>query len=156
MLQRNNFLKQHHALITVFRLLYRSKFQIFCRELNIMIKVVRYLPKSEAAIHKCLQSVTEKGLFMSISFTKVAVLQPEKRPHQRFFPVVYVIFQKSFLAKHIWVVPASAKYHLVSQLHRPHQQAQPAWMRLWEVSYSISKTSQRMLICKYLRRLPGD
>ena len=49
---------------------------------------------------------------MSISFTKVAVLQPEKRLHQRWFPVVSLIFQNSFLPKHVWMVTASVKYHL--------------------------------------------
>ena len=47
---------------------------------------------------------------MSISFTKVAVLQPEKRLHQRWFPVVSLIFQNSFLPKHVWMVTASVKF----------------------------------------------
>ena len=72
----------------------------------------------------------------------------KKGLHQRWFPVVSLIFQNSFLAKHVWVVTASAKYHLFSLLRWPHQQCQPAWMRLWEVSCSVSETSQRRLMCK--------
>ena len=43
-----------------------------------MVKVVKYLPKSEAAINRCLQLFAEKRLFMSIFFSKVAGLQPKK------------------------------------------------------------------------------
>ena len=43
-----------------------------------MVKVFGYLPKSEAAIHRCLQPFAEKHLFMSIFSTKVAGLQPKK------------------------------------------------------------------------------
>ena len=46
---------------------------------KLMVKVVRYLPKSEAVVHMCLQSFAEKRLFMSIFFTKVAGLQPKKK-----------------------------------------------------------------------------
>ena len=52
-----------------------------------MVKVVRYLTKLEPAVHRCLQPFTEKRLFMSILFIKVAGLQPKKRLHQRCFPV---------------------------------------------------------------------
>ena len=44
-----------------------------------MVKVVKYLPKSEAAVNRCLQSFTEKRLFMSIFFTKAAGLQPKEK-----------------------------------------------------------------------------
>ena len=49
------------------RLFHRPKFQIFSTESNIMVKIVSYLHKSEAAVHRCLQPFTEKGLFI-ISF----------------------------------------------------------------------------------------
>ena len=50
-----------------------------------MVKVVTYLHKSESAVHRCLQMFTEKRLFMSILFTKVAGLQPkEKTPPEIF------------------------------------------------------------------------
>ena len=52
-----------------------------------MVKVVKYLPKSETAVRKCLQLFTEKHLFISIFFAKVTGLQPKKRLHQRSFPV---------------------------------------------------------------------
>ena len=52
-----------------------------------MVKVVRYLPKSEAAVHSWLPPFTEKCLFMSIFFTKVAGLQLKERLRQRFFSV---------------------------------------------------------------------
>ena len=40
-----------------------------------MVKVVRYLPKSEAAVRSCLQPFIEKHLFMSFFFTIVVGLQ---------------------------------------------------------------------------------
>ena len=43
-----------------------------------MVKVVRHLPKSEADVLMCLQPFTEKHLFTSISFTKVAGPLPKK------------------------------------------------------------------------------
>ena len=52
-----------------------------------MVKVVGYLPKPEVANHRCLLPFTEKRLFMSIFFNKVADLQPKKRLRQRCFPV---------------------------------------------------------------------
>ena len=52
-----------------------------------MVKVFMYLAKSEAAVHRCLQPFTEKRLFMSIFFSKVAGLQSEKSLRQRCFPV---------------------------------------------------------------------
>ena len=33
-----------------------------------------------------------------------------------------LIFQKTFLAKHVWMVTASAKYHSFYLLRRPHEQ----------------------------------
>ena len=82
-----------------------------------MVKVVRHLPKSEAAVHRCLQPFTEKRLFISIFFTKVTGLQPKKRLRQMSFPVSF-----PNISEHVWVVTASAKYHLLSLLRRPHQQ----------------------------------
>ena len=52
-----------------------------------MVKVVRYLPKSEAVVRRCSQPFTEKHFFISIFFSKVAGLQPEKRLRQINFPV---------------------------------------------------------------------
>ena len=49
-----------------------------------VVKVVRYLPKSEAAFHWGLQLFAEKGLFMSILFTKVAGLQPKEKNSARY------------------------------------------------------------------------
>ena len=51
-----------------------TKFQIFCTELNMMVKVVRYLPKSEAAVRMCLQPFTEKHLFLSNFLLKLQAL----------------------------------------------------------------------------------
>ena len=88
-----------------------------------VIKVVRYLPKSEAAFHWGLQLFAEKGLFMSILFTKVAGLQPKEKNSARYiFLWMCLIFQKTFLAKHVWMVTASAKYHSFYLLRRPHEQ----------------------------------
>ena len=77
---------------------------------------------SEADVHRCLRSLTEKGLFKSIFLTKVADRKPKKRLHQRCFPVSLPNITELFFAKHVWVVTASAKYHSFSLLHRPHQQ----------------------------------
>ena len=52
-----------------------------------MVNVARYLPKLEAAVHRCLQPFTEKRSFINIFFTKVAWLQPKKRLCQIRFPV---------------------------------------------------------------------
>ena len=52
-----------------------------------MVSVARYLPKLEAGVHRCLQTFTEKRLFINIFFTKVAWLQPKKRLCQIRFPV---------------------------------------------------------------------
>ena len=43
-----------------------------------IVKVVKYLPKSDADVHRCLQPFAEKRLFISILFTKVAGLQPKE------------------------------------------------------------------------------
>ena len=43
-----------------------------------MVKIIRYLPKSEVAVHRILQLFAEKHLFMSIFFNKVAGPQPRK------------------------------------------------------------------------------
>ena len=66
------------------KLLHRPKFQIFSTESNMMVKVVWYLPKSEAEVHKCLQPFTEKRLFMSIPFTKFAGLLKKRSPPEMF------------------------------------------------------------------------
>ena len=94
--------KQHHALTTVVRLLHRPKLQVFCSESNMVVKDVRYLSKSEAAVHKCLQPFTEKGLFKIIFLLNLQACS--------LFQWVCLIFQNSFLAKHVWVLAASAKY----------------------------------------------
>ena len=77
---------------------------------------------SETDVHRCLQPCTEKSLFMSIFFTKVADRKLEKRPHQRCFPVSLPNIAEHFFAKHVWVVTASTKFRSFSLLHRPHQQ----------------------------------
>ena len=61
--------KQHHALTTVVRLLHRPKLQVFCSESNMVVRDVRYLSKSEAAVHR-------KRLIQDYLFTKLAGLQP--------------------------------------------------------------------------------
>ena len=75
-----------------------------------LIKVVRYLPKAEAAIHGCLRPLTEKSFFMSIFLSiflnKVIGLQPKKRLLYRCFPVTFAYF-------------CQMPYSL---LGRPHQQ----------------------------------
>ena len=82
----DKFSKQHHTLVTVGRFLHRPKFQVLSAELNVMVKVVCYLPKSEAAVHRCLQPFTEKRLLMSIYFIKGTSLQPKKKTPHRCIP----------------------------------------------------------------------
>ena len=57
-----------------------------------------------------------------IFFTKIADRQPDKRLHQGCFRVKLPNISELFFVKHVWVVTASAKYHLLSLLHRPNQQ----------------------------------
>ena len=45
-----------------------------------------------------------------------------KSLHQRCFPGSLPNITELFFAKHVWVVTASAKYHSLFLLHRPHQQ----------------------------------
>ena len=59
------------ALTTVFRLLHTPKFQIFFTESNMMVKVVRYLPKSKAAGHGCLQPLWENAYSRVSYFIKL-------------------------------------------------------------------------------------
>ena len=54
---------------------------------------------SEADVHRYLQLLTEKGLFMSIFLTKIADQQPEKNS-----------------TRDVWVATASTKYHSFSFL----------------------------------------
>ena len=77
-------------------------------------EVVKCLPKSETAVHRRLQSFTEKRLFMSFFLNKVAGLHPKKDTGRDVFLWVCLIFQKTFYGKHIWLVNASAKYHFFS------------------------------------------
>ena len=79
---------------------------------------------SETDAHRCLQLFKEKGLLMSISFNKVADRKPEKRLHQRCFPVSLPNITELFFAKYVWVVNTSAKYHSFSLMHRPPPQTQ--------------------------------
>ena len=55
-----------------------------------MIKVVSYLPESEAAIHRCLHTFTFTGRRLFMSFlNKVASLQSKKRLLKRCLPVSF-------------------------------------------------------------------
>ena len=56
---------------------------------------------------------------MSIFFTKVADRKPEKRLHQRCFPVSLPNITELYFAKLVWTVTASAKYHSFSLMYRP-------------------------------------
>ena len=92
----------------------------FYTESNMMTKVVRYLPKSEAAVHRCWQLFTVKRLFMSIFFNKVASLQPNKRLQQKCFLWVCLIFQNTFFQTHLGGdCFCSIPFYLLRQ---PHQQ----------------------------------
>ena len=65
-----------------------------------MVKVVKYLPKSEAAVHQCLQPVTEKPLFISVFINEVVGLQLNKKKlRQRCFPVSLLNISEHFLCK---------------------------------------------------------
>ena len=66
-------------------MLHIPKFQIFSTESN-----------TETVVYCSLQPFTEKRLFMSIFFNKVAGLQPKKGLHQRCFQPVCLIFQNMF------------------------------------------------------------
>ena len=65
-----------------------------------MVKVVKYLPKSEAAVHQRLQPVTEKPLFMSVFINEVVGLQLNKKKlRERCFPVSLLNISEHFLCK---------------------------------------------------------
>ena len=132
-------MKQHHALTTVVRLIDRPKFQMFSTESNMMVRVVKYLPKSEAAVRRCLQPFTEKRFFVSIFFTKVAGLQPkEKNPARDVFLWVCLIFQNTFFEKHVWLETASTKYLSYSLFQRPHQQSVTLYLGSFLITLYIS------------------
>ena len=80
-------------------MLHRATFQIFSTDSNTMVKIFRHLPKSEAAVHSCLQPFAEKLLFTSIFFTKVAGLQPKKKLLQRCFPVSFPNISEHFFSE---------------------------------------------------------
>ena len=80
-----------------------------------MVKAVRYLPKSEPAVHRCLQSFTATKM-------QAYSLKKKTKLRQRCIPVSVPNISEHFFAKHIWVVTAPAKYHSLSLLRRPHQQ----------------------------------
>ena len=68
----NNFRKifpRNIMLNTVFRLLNTPKFQIFFAKSNTMVKDVRYWPKSEAAVHRCLQPFTGINAYSWVSLS---------------------------------------------------------------------------------------
>ena len=46
--------------------------------------------------------------------------------------------------------------YILSEWHRFPAGMDASQMHLWDVLHSVSETSQRGLICKSLRRLPGD
>ena len=60
-------------------------------ESNTMVNVVRYLPKSEAAVHRYLQPLIGKHLFMSSFLNKVVGVQPKKDSWLDVFQWVFVI-----------------------------------------------------------------
>ena len=58
---------------------HKPTFQIFFTESNI-----RYLPKSEAAVHRCLQPFIEKRLFTSTFLPKLQAYSLKKTPPEMF------------------------------------------------------------------------
>ena len=77
-----------------------------------MVKVVRYLHKSEAAVHRGLQPFTEKALFMSIIFAKVAGLQSKgKKLHQITFSRSVPNVSENFFCE-TWLLLLNAIYFL--------------------------------------------
>ena len=112
--QIDNFLKQHRALTRVVRLLHRSNFQIFSTKSNMIIKVARYLPKSEATVYR-------KPLIYEYLLNKVAGLQPKKKtPAEMFSHQFTQYFRKTFLRNAFgWWLPLLNAFSL---LRRPHQQ----------------------------------
>ena len=63
------------------------------------VKVFGYLPKSEAAVYRCLQPFAEKYLFMSIFINKVAGLQLKNDSGRDVFHRVWLIFQNNFFCE---------------------------------------------------------
>ena len=75
---------------------------------------VRYLAKSKTTADRSLQALTEKRLFMSVFYNKVAGLQPKKKkPWQKCFSVSLSLISEHFFQNNIWLVTASAKCHFL-------------------------------------------
>ena len=96
-LQLKVHLKMHQGY--TFESLYASFISYIEQKKNRIVDILKL--DSEADVHRCLQPFTEKGLFMSIFFTKVADRKPEKRLHQRCFPVSLPNIAKLFFVKHV-------------------------------------------------------
>ena len=102
--------------------LFRRPLYLIQSRTNRIVDILKLDLETDA--HRCLQPFKEKGLLMRISFNKVADRKPEKRLHQRCFPVSLPNITELYFAKHVWTVTASAKYHSFSLMHRPPPQTQ--------------------------------
>ena len=110
---RKQLFQPTYALTAVVVWLHTPKFQIFSTESNMMVKVVTYLPLT--AVYSCLlKKNAYSWVFFLLKFQ--AYIPPKKSTRD-----VFLIFQNTFFAKHVWVVTASAKHHSFSLFRRPHQ-----------------------------------
>ena len=103
------------------KLLHTPNFQVFSTVSNMMVKVARYLPKSETAFHRCLQQFTGKYLFKSIFFNKVGGLHPRKKLLHRCFPVSFAKYFRTLFLRNTfgwWLL----LLNIISLLRQPHKQ----------------------------------
>ena len=118
------------------------------------VKVVRYLPKSEAAVHRCLQPFTEKGLFMSIFiFTKVADLLPKNVSIRDAFQWVCLIIPNSFLQNPFgWWLLLLNTIHFLFCVDFISKMLLSTLARFW-LSFNISRANT---VSRLLTAAPGS
>ena len=109
-----HFSKQHHVLTKIIRLLHRPKFQIFSIESNIMVKVVRYLPKQKQPTTGAYSRL-QKTAYSWVSFLpKLQAYILNKDSVRDFFQWVCLILQNIFLQNLFgwWMVLLNTIYFL--------------------------------------------
>ena len=90
-------------------MLHTPKFQIFFTESNMMVKVVRYLPKSKAAGDGCLQPLWENAYSRASFFVKLETYRLKK---DSCIDLVLRVFP-NILEHFFCLMTASAKYHFL-------------------------------------------
>ena len=107
------------------------KFHIFSTKSNMMVKVAWYFPKSEVVVHRCLQPLTGKYLFMCRFLIKTSA--------QMFSCAFFLIFENTVFAKHVQKVTASVKYLFVCYVDLSRKML-PSALAIFYLSLGYTKT----------------